>query len=240
MPAVRPGSVTAAGVMAIIYGALFSLCGLIGVAGIASGGAGQNMFAGAGGDPNQDKLQKELEKRLDRDAPGYQAFHIGTTILGLLEALGLLIGGIGLMSMHRWARTLTLVVAVVAMLVCLLQAVYTTVYIIPAINDAFQVVMPAMLQQQGAKGQQAAQFVQTMVVVMAVAMVVIYVLILVYLLIIVLLLRRRHVLAAFAGERPAWSDGETERLDDRDRDQGDDGWGGSAPPRNPEDDYRYR
>src|SRR5262245_28704967 len=241
MPVARPGAVTAAGVLAIIYGSLFSLCGLVGVASLAAqGGMGQNMFGG-GGDANQQKLQKEVEQRLERDVPAYQAFQVGGTILGLAEALALLIGGIGVMSMHGWARTLTLLAALVAMLTSLVQAVYTTVYVIPAINSAFQVAMPALLEQQGAgpKAQEAMRLIETMFVLVAIAMVVIYILVLVYLFIIVVLLCRRHVRAAFAGEGPAYSDAETERLDDRDRPE-DDGWGASAPPRNPEDDYRYR
>lgn len=243
MPAARPGAVTAAGVLAIIYGGLFSMCGLVGMAGMAAqGGMGKNMFGG--GDPNQEKFQKELEKHLERDAPGYQAFQISSSVLGLAGSLALLIGGIGLFGMKPWARTLTLFAALATILLTVFQTVYMVAYIMPAMNNAFQVVMPAMLEQQGAgvKGREAMRLVETMITVMTVGIIMVYVLVIVYLFVIVLLLSRQHVRAAFAGEGPAWSDAETERLGDYDRrgsDQ-DDGWGASGPPRNPEDDYRYR
>ncbi|MBM4071147.1 MAG: hypothetical protein FJ271_19700 [Planctomycetes bacterium] len=244
MSVVRPGAVTAAGVLAIIYGGLFSLCGLVGVAGMAAqGGMGKNMFGG--GDPNQEKFQKELDKQLDRDAPGFQAYQMAGTVIGLAAALALLIGGIGLFSMHRWARKLTLVAALGTILLSAIQTIYTVVYIIPAMNNAFQVAVPAMVQQKGAglKEQDALRLVETMVTLMIVGIIVVYVLIMVYLFIIVVLLSRQHVRAAFAGEAPAWSDAETERLGDYDRggpEREDDGWGASGPPRNPEDDFRYR
>lgn len=245
MPAVRPGAVTAAGVLSIIYGGLFSLCGLVSVAGMAAqGGMGKNMFAG-GGDPNQEKFQKELDKRLDSDAPGYQVIQMAGTLLGLAGALALLIGGIGLFSMSRWARTLTLFAALGTIFLTAIQTTYTVVYIIPAINGALQAVGPELLQLQGAgpKGQQAMQVLEAFATLMIIGIIIVLVLVMVYLFIIVLLLCRQHVRAAFAGEvPPAWNDDATERLDDYDRrgsDQ-DDGWGASGPSRNPEDDYRYR
>jgi hypothetical protein len=59
MPSQRPGSVTAAGVMAIIYGSLFTLCGICGVAFMAASGTMNNdMFAG--NDPAAAALQKKM------------------------------------------------------------------------------------------------------------------------------------------------------------------------------------
>jgi hypothetical protein len=246
MPPVRPGAVTAAGVLSIIYGGLFSLCGLVGVAGLAAqGGAGQNMFPG-GADPNQEKFQKELEKRLERDAPAFQTFQGASTVLGLVGALALFSGGIGLLGMHPWARTLTLVAALLTMVVTAIQLGYMVAYFIPAMNDSLQAVMPAILQQQGAgqQEQQAMRVIETIVMLFIIGIIFFYVLIMIYLFIIVMLLRRQHVRAAFAGEAPpAWNDDTTERLDYKERrssEQEDDGWGASGPPRNPDDDYRYR
>lgn len=240
MSAARPGAVTAAAVLAIIYGGLFSLCGLIGVATIAAqGGMGKNMFAG--GDANQEKLQRELEKALDRDVPAYQAVQIGGAIVSLVLALALLMGGIGLLSMRGWARTLALLAGFVAMLYWAFQAVYQTVYVIPAINDAFQAMLPGMIAQgAGPKGQDALRMVETVVTLIAVAMVIFNVLIIIYLFIIVMLLCRRHVRAAFAGAAlggPDYDDGR--QSPDRQDEEYEDGWGASRP-QNPEDDWRYR
>src|SRR5213082_3201917 len=102
MPMRRPGSVTAAGVLAIVYGSLFSLCGFCGLVGIAAQGAMGNNFM-AGNDPMQVQLQKELQNALERDVPGYKAFQIVGTIVGLGEAVVMLVAGIGLLYMRRWA-----------------------------------------------------------------------------------------------------------------------------------------
>ena len=97
----RPGSATAAAILAIIYGSLFTLCGLCGAASLVmQGGMGKNFMGGA--DPNQARIQKQLEDTLKRDIPGYQAFQVGGTIVGLGEALALLLAGIGLLNMQPW------------------------------------------------------------------------------------------------------------------------------------------
>src|SRR4051794_25000774 len=107
MTVVRPGSVTAAGVLAIIYSSLFTLCGLCGLISLLAQGAMGGNFMGAG-DPAQAELQKQLQDALERDVPAYQAFQIGGAVLGLAEAIPLLVAGIGLLAMLRWARTLAL------------------------------------------------------------------------------------------------------------------------------------
>lgn len=231
MPASRPGSVTAAAVMAIIYGSLFSLCGLCGLAGLAGQG-GKNLFAG--GDPNQAQLQKQLENTLERDVPGYRAFQTVGIILNLAESLSLLIGGIGLLSMGSWARILTLVVSVIAIVSTTLQAVYQVALVLPAMNNAFQVVLPAALAQGGGpQGADALRVMQMMVTVIAIVTAVVFLLVIVYLIIIVVLLCRRHVRAAFAA--PGYAGFEPRA--DQDEDER---WSRPRRPENPEDDWHYR
>src|SRR5262245_33349087 len=115
MPSPRPGSVTAAGVLSIIYGSLFTLCGMCAVGGMLGQEAmGKNFFGG--NDPVQMQVQNEWEQALQRDVPTYQAFQIGTNLVNLALAVSLLIAGIGLLSMNPWARTLAMTASLLAIL----------------------------------------------------------------------------------------------------------------------------
>jgi hypothetical protein len=231
MPSQRPGSVTAAAVMAIIYGSLFTLCSICEVVGVAAQPIGGNFFAGAGGNPNQAQLQQQ--QLIERNVPGYRAVRAVTALLGLTLAIALLIAGIGLIGMRSWARMLALIVCFVAVASTLFQVVYQSALVLPAMNKAFQAA-PAGAMPQGPGGPEMAQLMQTMFPAIAVVIVIWHFLWMIYLLIIVLLLRRRHVRAAFAaGGLPA--EGEEPPF----RDDEDEGWGRSRPRENPEDD-RYR
>jgi hypothetical protein len=76
---------------------------------------------------------------------------------------------------------------------------------------------------------------QVMFTVVGVVAVIISVLVIVYLLVLVFLLQRRHVRAAFA----AWGL-PAEANDLPEREEADEGWRRPTPPRNPEDDERFR
>jgi hypothetical protein len=225
MPFRRPGSATAAGVLAIIYGSLFSLCGLCGILGVATQGAGNNFMIG--NDPQQAQLQKALQDALERDIPAYQAYQIAGTIVGLACALLLLIAGIGVLYLSRGARLLAIVDSLVLIALALFQAVYTIVWIMPAMAQAFQVALPAAAPPAGAPP--PAEVLRTMQTIMNVATVgaaILYIVLIAYLFIIVFLLSRRHVRAAFANpvsdvyeERPFGDD--SLRADDDDEEDWD-------------------
>jgi hypothetical protein len=236
MPSPRPGSVTAAAVLSIIYGSLFTLCGLCGMFSlVAQGAMGKNFMAG--GDPVQEQLQKEMEAALRNDVPGYQAVQAGGTILGLAEAVALLCAGIGLLSMQSWARKLALIVCLVTIATTILQAVYQTVFVIPALNKAFQEILPPLMQRQNAGPQvaQLLQLTQTVMTLVAVIMAVIYFVLIVYLFIIVMLLNRHHVKAAFAAAAAGLPVGPADSGVPPGAYEDDPGWG-----QDPKDDWRYR
>ncbi len=239
MPSFRPGSVTAAAVLSIIYGSLFTLCGLCGVVSLAAQGAmGKNFLAG--GDPMQVQLQKQLEDALQREVPGYQAFQVVGTIISLGEALALLIAGIGLLSMQPWARTLAIVVCLIAMVSTGFQAVYQSAFIIPAMNKAFQVALPAALPQgAGPQAAEVLRVLRTMMTLIAIVTVILYGLILIYLVIIVVLLSRAHVRAAFETSALAGFEGLTDQ-ERRSSYEDDRGWDRPRPPDYPDDDWRNR
>lgn len=235
MASPRPGSVTAAAVLCIIYGSLGTLCGLCGVMALVGQGAFGKNFMG-GGDPVQVKMQQEMEAALRNDIPGYVAIDAGGKILGLAEAVALLVAGIALVSMQPWSRRLALIVCLVAILSAIFQAVYATAFIIPAMNKVFQDVLPPILRQQNA-GPQAAEVLQllrTMMTLVTVGVVILYFVVVIYLFIIVMLLRRQHVRAAFAAAasgEPLDSGTPPNAYED---DPGG-GWGDD-----PKDDWRYR
>lgn len=199
MPTKRPGAVTAAAVLAIIYGSLFTLCGLCGAFGqVAQGAMGPNMFGG--NDPQQEQVMKQIQAEMERGIPAYQAFQVGSTIFGLLESVMLLVGGIGLLSMQPWSRTVVLVFGIIAIITTTLQALYQIAFVMPAINNAFQAIVVAAAPP-GAAGPppaQVAQALQVMMTVIAVVSAVVYVVVIIYIGIILILLTRPHVRAAFA------------------------------------------
>jgi hypothetical protein len=232
----RPGSVTAAAVLSIIYGSLFTLCGLCGMVSLVAQGAIGKNFMG-GGDPMQEKLQKDLEAALRNDVPAYQAFNAASTIISLAEAIALLCAGIGLVSMQSWARRLALIVCLITIATTILNAVYQTVFVIPALNKVFQEELPRLLQQQnaGAQAAEVLQLLRTMMTLIAVGMAILYFVLIVYLLIIVLLLSRQHVRAAFAAAAAGFPGEPYDSENPPGAYEDDPGWG-----QDPKDDWRYR
>jgi hypothetical protein len=196
----RPGAATAAGVLAIIYGSLGLLCGVCGLASLLIQGAGgNNMFFG--GDPAQADLQKKLQDALARDLPAYEAVQIGGNLLGLIEAVALLVGGIGVLNMRRWARTLVMTFSFIAIASGIFQVYYQTVFVFPSMNNVFQNELPGLLPAGPApQAAQVMSVMRTMVTAIAVVTIVILVVVMIYLFIIIMLLARPHVRAAFASQ----------------------------------------
>jgi len=198
MSSPRPGSVTAAAVLSIIYGSLLTLCGLCSlVMLVAQGAIGENLLGG--GNPVQKKLKKEIEDVMRRDVPGYQVVGPVNNILSLGEAIALLCAGIGLLNMRSWARSLALWICLVIIAHTIFHGVYQSVFVIPALNRLFQEVLPPFLVAQNAdpKDFQVLESLRMVTTLAAIMTVIIYVLLVVYLVIIVVLLCRQHVRSAF-------------------------------------------
>jgi hypothetical protein len=228
----RPGSVTAAAVMTIIYGGLFTLCNLCGLFGLAAQGANKNLFAG--GNPQQAEVQKQMEDALDRDVPLYRVAQIVAPIGSLVFALALLCAGIGLLGMYSWARLLAIVAALCTVLFNCVQMTYQLVFLLPAMNRVFADVLPNAMPKGGPPP--PIDVVKVVNVSMMAGMVIgvlIQLAVIAYLLVIVFMLLRRPVRAAFAGDHmPEAMKG----LPDREEEE--EGWGKSAPPEKPSDDTR--
>lgn len=227
MPPRRPGAVTAAGVMAIIYGSLFTLCGVCGVVGMAAqDGVGGNPFGGA--DPAQEKVMKEVQAAIVAEMPAYESIQVIGTVVSLAESVALLIAGIGLLNMRRWARTLALIAAVVAIVTGVLQAGFQMAVVMPATSRALQKALPAVVPANaGPQAQQAVQAVRFFMNLTAVLTIAVMAVLAIYLLVIVILLCQRRVKAAFAAwDQAAFGEGQGgyDERDYRDRDDGEDEW----------------
>jgi hypothetical protein len=238
MPAPRPGSVTAAAVLAIVYGSLGMLCGLCGVAGLATQGLVAKNFMPVGG-PNQPDIQK-MQQALEQDIPGYRAFQIANPTVGLALSFAILLAGIGLLGMKSWARTLALVICVLDILWIGFLTFYQSVYVMPVSTKAAEAMMAGIAKGPGKPGvPPPAQMEGIMKLATTVGtglLIAFYVVLIIYLLIIVILLGRAHVRAAFAGEGFAGEAGslDTERLPE----DHDEGWPQRPEPGGPPDD-RY-
>ena len=221
MKITRPGAVTAAAVMCIIYGSLSTLGGLCGAGALVVQGIQRQVQQNqnAGNDPAA-LFQKELEDTLEAEVPAYKAVTITSTVVGLVTAVTLLIAGISLLGMKTRARTVAIVFCFIVMCSLAFHLVYSTVYVVPAMKKAMTVGMPKMIQQmqlkQGmpaaaqAKAKEAAEVLakitEIVTVGAAVAGIIVNGLWIAYMVVIILLLRRPHVLAAFAGAASAGFD----------------------------------
>lgn len=227
MPYRRPGSATAAGVLAIIYGSAFSLCGLWGLFALAAQGMGGNFLVGD--NPQQAQLQKAMMDAMERDVPAYQVYQIGSTLIGLTCAILMFVAGIGILYLRPWARLLAIADSLVLIALALFQAIYQLAFVMPAMSRAFDAFLQAAVAQQQAGAQQA-DLIRTMHTIMNAATIgaaIVYIIMIVYFFIILALLSRRHVRAAFANpladiyEEPPPSDKDYRRSDyDDDEDDG--------------------
>ena len=204
MPSRKPGSVTAAAIMAIIFGSLALLCGFCGIAGQAAQGANFN-FMGGQGDPNAavfQELQKEMEKSLQAEVPFANIIQIAGTIINLVLGSLMLIGGTGLINMKPWSRKLTLSASLLFILNYLIQIVFQLVKVMPATKKAMQEAMPKAMEAMPKGGAPLPpnfpEMMETFVYLGFGLMMVFFVFVIIYLLIIVGLLMRKNVRIAFA------------------------------------------
>jgi hypothetical protein len=203
MRQMRPGAVTAAAVICIIYGSLFSLCGL--------GSALSLAFQDMGGDPATDAVQAKMDEVRQAEVPAYKTYVIASVVLGLALTLLILIGGIGLLGMNHWARTVAILGCSCDILTSVLGSIYYIVWVYPATRKAFE-LMPADLAAKGIIPPPDFLEVMEMVHMAAeIGAVVVSLLAIIPLSIVIVLLTRPHVVQAFYNPLP-------DDLEDRVRD----------------------
>lgn len=237
MAAKRPGALTAAGIMSIIYGSLGCLCGLLGVLGLILQSA--NGGAGFGGGPEQKQIQEQIE----REIPAYNLVNTVNTFSGLLEAIVILVVGIGLLNIKSWARLLGFIFLALAIVRLVALVIYQFVFVMPTTSRLFDRLIPGA--PAGGPDQKALQVIMTITLVVTG---IVYLAIIIYLVIIMLLLSKRTVGNALRdGGRREEMDWDKDRYGDEDRarprnrrdDDYDDGWDARRPADSPPDD-RFR
>jgi hypothetical protein len=127
----RPTSILVIAILHFVFGSCGGLCNLLGLVGAAASFG----KLGAGANPKQAEMQKDIERRMDEKAPGNKAVQAAGNVMGLIYALMLIAAGIGLLSMQPWARVLSIVYGFLATLTTLASLVYQIIFIIPMVRE---------------------------------------------------------------------------------------------------------
>jgi hypothetical protein len=115
----RPGSVTTFGILNIVFGVLFLLCGVARV-------ADERVEA------NGKDLSDPLKAYLNSEVPAYTVCRFGSFGVRELLGVGFAVSGIGLLQLQAWGRTLALVCAGVSMGFELFVSIYEIALVNPA------------------------------------------------------------------------------------------------------------
>ncbi len=191
MAQARPASVTVMAVLNLVLGSLMVLVCLYGS--ITNLAQSANAKQGAVG--RDDQFEVQLDREVARAVPGYRAYQVSTSLLGLLLSVALLLSGIGLLNLRRWGRSLALVWAVLMILMEIGTTTFHLLVLSPAMGEALRHVhVPARpgMPDPAALG-------SLIMTVANVAVVVIAVLLIVYAVILFLMMMKQNVRAAFAG-----------------------------------------
>jgi hypothetical protein len=150
-------------ILHLVFGGLGLLCfSCTGAAMLAGFGNGQNPFANLGSPQMQQQQQAQqqaIQHMTDR-IPHYQLYQGAVVVTSLLLAALLVAAGLGLLSMHSWARVLSIVYAVLSILHTLCVMIFTFLYIAPAQQEAFEQL--GAINNPGMNAQQAAMQAQMM------------------------------------------------------------------------------
>ncbi|HZY86564.1 MAG TPA: hypothetical protein VFE78_17145 [Gemmataceae bacterium] len=189
----RPTAVLVLAILHLVGGGV----GLVmDICGGAVAAAGSSFSPGAGQSPQakaQQEFQKRMEQRLDQEIPARTAITYASLAVNLLLDILLLAGGLGLLSMQPWARTVSLVYAVLS----ILTKVFTLA------NLAFSwPVINRFLEEEAAKNPNLGPITSMMPAILGLTAVFTF-LLMIYPIVVLIVLRRPSVAAAFrADARP--------------------------------------
>ncbi|MBI3407304.1 MAG: hypothetical protein HY040_02970 [Planctomycetes bacterium] len=207
----RPGVVTAAAVLCIVFGSL----GLLTAIGLLAGRAIQGVAAAdQGRDLRQFErqfLERALENYIAREFPWYEPFSLGSAIWLLMESAALLIAGIAILPLQAWARVLAMVFLVFT--VVHMIALTVVRFVILSASTGF---LQAHALPAGPRGQ-GPDFVQTVMTITAVVYGIFYLGVIAYLLTTLMLLTKPAAKAAFAAAGSGEVDGSENDRTERER-----------------------
>ena len=134
----KPTSVRVLGIINIVFSAM-ALCGLGFTTMMFMGG----MLEAIPQDPNMPNPTLDLWQ----NNAGYRAFMIASMVLGLIFAVALFIGGIGLIKYKRYGRSASIAYAWYAIVSAIVGMVVNYFFIFRPMLDALQNVEPGNAQQ---------------------------------------------------------------------------------------------
>lgn len=190
----RPTSVLTLAILHLVFGGLGLICTMC--AGLGSMG---NPFGGLGQQQGQQKMQAEMEKQMDEKLPAANAVQYGGMAIDAVLSFMLIAGGIGLLKMASWARTLSLVYAALSLLHKLFGAIYSIAFMIPLMTE----IKPLLIEEMRTDPQvtpQMAESLATLVGMTGYFSLAVVVVTMLYPTIVLIIMLRPSVAAAFRGE----------------------------------------
>src|SRR5947209_6665959 len=143
MARTRPAVLTVMGILNIVIGGLTLLCGLcVGSLFLFTGALFRQPMPvpmGPGGQPFGDVWEATRQQ-----LAWYSRFAIGIEILNCSLAIALIVTGIGLLTMGRWARVASIVCGVVAVVTQLAGFVVRFTYVYPELDRLQRTQQPAL------------------------------------------------------------------------------------------------
>ncbi|HZT82515.1 MAG TPA: hypothetical protein VFA26_19965 [Gemmataceae bacterium] len=187
----RPGGITAIAILHLIGGSILLLSSVCGGAMQLAGGQQAFTPATTAQSKQQKELQERMEKVLNEKLPGYKAIQYGQMGLSFVISVMLLTAGIGLLKMQPWARTLSIVYAIISILNHVFSIVYGFAFSIPATRE--------LLREEAQRNPQVAQFSSIMEAALPLGIVVSAIFVL-YPIVVLIVMMLPGTKAAFAGE----------------------------------------
>jgi len=218
MKPTRPASVLVIAILHFIFGGFGLLCGAISTAQNLAGG--QAGFMAGMQDPKQVEMQKEMEKEMQQKLPNAKTVELAETGAGLFLSVLMIAGGVGLLRLAPWGRTLSILYAVLSILLKIAGAIYAFGFMLPVMREILPKHMAAqMANQPGPANQQAQDMALKMTDFMLTAIPVLVLLMMIYPIVVLIIMLRPKVAAAFRGEAASpqiedyYDTDRTERLD---------------------------
>jgi len=140
----RPTSVLVIAILQLVFGGLGIVCGICGAVG--SGFQDNPAFQGGGANNADQAKMKEAAKKFEektkeieeKKAPGLHVYEVAAHVMGWVLSVAMIVSGLGLLKMQRWARGLAIVYAILSLLHKIVVAVYTLAFLNPAAQEALQ------------------------------------------------------------------------------------------------------
>jgi hypothetical protein len=133
-PVNRPTSVLVIAILQFIFAGLWVLIDLCGGAAQLSGGSPG--MGGRGGQAEmQMQMQRDIEAAAARRLPSYKAVSLILVLLDLVLCGIMIGGGVGLMQMQPWGRTLTIVYALFSLVMKVAQIAFAALVTGPATKE---------------------------------------------------------------------------------------------------------